>query len=203
MIADAPQQVAASHHRYALIMPGTWASIPMDDDSRMKERVRELVNERVPRDDRLASVRRNARQELLANASRARDAGASMYALSLELLPGVPFPASLITYDLAWPPAAPVTPDLDRRLADAFPGTSVVESAPVPTVRQATVRRRRIGDTDTTTLDLTYWFAGPGEGLVCAMVSVPDCPGVDLVTQLFDMIASSINWAIPAQEESP
>lgn len=198
----AAQPVVSSHHRYAMIMPGTWVSIPMDDEKGLTERVRQIVKERVPRDDRFATARRNIREELLASATRARSAGASLYALSLELLPGLPFPASLIAYDLEWPPAAPVVDDPAVRLAAAFPAAIEVPAAPVPAVRRSTVRARSIGETETTTLDLTYWFAAPGEDLVCTMVSVPDCPGVDPVTELFDMIASSIHWAIPAREDT-
>lgn len=202
MTAETPAQaVVSSDHRYAMILPGNWASIPMDDPVRLKERVRQIVKERVPRDDRFATARRNIREDLLASAGRAREAGASLYALSLELLPGLPFPASLITYDMDWPPAAPDVSDPALRLVGAFPRAAEVPTAPVPTVRQADVRTRVLTEAETTTLDLTYWFVAPGEGLVCAMVSVPDCPGIEPVTELFDMIASSIHWAIPAEEE--
>lgn len=193
------QSLASSDRRYALILPGNWAAIPMDDPDRLKERVRQIVKERVPRDDRFATARRNMREDLLANATRARDAGATLYALSLELLPGLPFPASLIAYEPGWPPESPTGGEVPERLATAFPGAVAVEAAPVPTVRLATVRTRRITETETTVLDLTYWFAAPDGGLVCTMVTVPDCPGVEPVTELFDMIASSIHWAPPTE----
>lgn len=189
------QSLASADRRYALVLPGNWASIPMDDPDRLKERVRALVKQQVPRDDRFATARRNIREELLGNATRARDAGATLYALSLELLPGLPFPASLIAYDLDWPPSAAAAEDAVARLAAAFPGAVEVPTAPVPSMRQATVGTRRSGDVETTVLDLAYWFADPTGRLVCVLVSVPDCPAVELVTELFDMIASSIHWA--------
>jgi len=195
----AAQSITSSHRRYALILPGNWAAIPMDDPDALKERVRQIVKERVPRDDRFATARRNMREDLLTNVTGARDSGATLYALSLELLPGLPFPASLIAYEPGWPPEAPPAGEPSGRLAAAFPGAAVVEEAPVPTVRRATVRTRRLTATDTTVLDLTYWFAAPDGGLVCTMVSVPDCPGVEPVTELFDMIASSIHWAPPLE----
>jgi hypothetical protein len=198
--------LASSHHRYALILPGSWVSLPMDDADALKERVREVVRDRTPRDDRFATARRNLRDELLSSATNARVAGARLYALSMELLPGLPFPASLIAYDVDWPPSAPVVEDPAVRLAAAFPEFADVATAPVPTRRRSSVRTRTLGEgegaAETTVLDLTYWFAGPGEGLVCVMVSVPDCPGVEPITELFDMIASSIHWAIPAEEAS-
>lgn len=201
--AAGAQSVVSTHRRYAMIMPGTWVSIPMTGDAELSAHVRRIVKERVPRDDRYATVRRNFRNELLSNATAARDAGASLYALSLELLPGLPFPASLITYDLDWPPAARGESDPFARLAAAFPEAVALETAPVSTVRRSVVRPRTFDDVESETLELTYWFAAPVDGLVCAMVTVPECPGVEPVTELFDMIAASIHWAIPDEGVAP
>lgn len=199
MTADpTARSVSADHHRYALILPGNWASIPMDDLEAMKTRVARLVKQQVPRDDRLAPMRRTIRQELLESAGRARSTGASLYALSLELLPGLPFPASLIAFDSDWPPGTPALEDPALRLSAAFDQAQPVEGTTVPAVRRTTLTQRHLNDAETAVLDLEYWFAAPVTGLVCVMVSVPMCPAPEPITQLFDAIAASIHWAIPA-----
>ncbi|MHA7985454.1 hypothetical protein ACX9R5_06565 [Rathayibacter sp. CAU 1779] len=123
----------------AVILPGTWAVIPMDDDEAAAKAITALVKSRVGRADRLAQARRDVRSQLEGLVKQAKQADAFTFALSMEILPGVPFPASLLITHEAWPagsaPAAAVRPT-DAAEAGALepvgratPGTEPTEDA--------------------------------------------------------------------------
>lgn len=201
---DRPVVVADTRQRFSVILPGTWASVPMADADTMRTTVARIVKERMPRDDRLAALRRDVREDLLASAKSAAEAGADLYALSLEILPGIPFPASMIGFVQPWPPtsvaavsAAGSAEEVVELLVAAFPGSAAMPTATVPHVRRADVRTREVGETETRVLDLEYWFADPAGSLTCLMVSVPECDDPDLVTALFDAVAASVFWTFP------
>jgi hypothetical protein len=206
MTADVelPVVVADTRQRFSVILPGTWATVPMADADTMRKAVARIVKERMPRDDRLAAVRRDVREDLLASSTRAAEAGADLYALSLEILPGIPFPASMVGFVQPWPPmsvdaaaAADSADEIAALLVAAFPGSVAMPAATVPHVRRSDVRTREVGETETQVLDLEYWFADPTGSLTCLMVSVPECDAPDLVTALFDAVAASVFWTFP------
>jgi hypothetical protein len=205
---DRPVVVADTRQRFSVILPGTWASVPMADAETMRTTVARIVKERMPRDDRLAALRRDVREDLLASAKSAAESGADLYALSLEILPGIPFPASMIGFVQPWPPtsvdavsAAGSAEEVVELLVAAFPGSAAMSTATVPHVRRADVRLRAVGETETQVLDLEYWFADPTGSLTCLMVSVPECDAPDLVTALFDAVAASVFWTLPDAPE--
>lgn len=205
-VDDRPVAIADTRQRFTVILPGTWVSVPLADADTMKATVARIVKERMPRNDQLAALRRDAREELLASAKSAADAGADFYALSLELLPGIPFPASMIGFAQTWPPmsaeAASVSSTDDETAAlllAAFPGAVPMHGGAVPQVRRSDVRMRTVGETETQVLDLEYWFSDPFGELTCLMVSVPECENPELITALFDAVAASVFWTRPGR----
>ena len=96
-----------------IVFPGTWVMVPLHDEEAARRRIQRLVTDRVGRADRLARVRRTAKTELERLVALADDSTAFALALSLEILPGVPFPASLVLSREEWP----TTPGPDDDLA--------------------------------------------------------------------------------------
>jgi hypothetical protein len=102
MSTDTPvRSVTAPDAGYSIVFPGTWSVIPLETDEIMKTVIGRIVKKQVGVADRLARTRRMMIEELLTTAQRSRDAGAHSMHLSLEILPGVPFPAALIASDFA------------------------------------------------------------------------------------------------------
>lgn len=199
---DRPVAIADTRQRFTVILPGTWESVPMADADTMKATVARIVKDRMPRNDQLAALRRDVREDLLASAKSAAEAGADLYALSMEILPGIPFPASIVGFTQPWPPTSEGTTvassdEVVVRLAAVFPGSVAMPTTTVPQVRRSDLRTRPLGETETQVLDLEYWFADPYGELTCLMVSVPECESPDLITALFDAVAASVFWTRP------
>ena len=119
-----------------IVFPGTWVMIPLHDDEAAARRIQRLVADRVGRADRLARVRRTAKTELERLVSLANDSAAFALALSLEILPGVPFPASLVLSREEWPTRPEATDEPGAHLARCLPGDEALELSIGP------VRRR-------------------------------------------------------------
>jgi hypothetical protein len=105
----------------SIVLPGTWVSLPMGDDAAAEREIASLVRRQVGRNDRLARVRRDARDQLRGMIETARAAGAFRVGLSLEILPGVPFPAAMILSYQDWP--------AHSRMADAADAPDAADSA--------------------------------------------------------------------------
>lgn len=182
---------------YSIVLPGTWAAIPLEDEDKLRERVRSLVLERVGRNDRLARVRKEARDELTETAVRARTAGATAFWMSLEVLPGIPLPASLIATDRPWPDeTAGLADDVRARLRAARPGAEVLEQRSGPVARTREVGEVAIGELREPSLYLEYSVPYPhGGGLLSISVSAPNAHDADLYTVFFDSIVDSLTWA--------
>ena len=196
-MTDGTHRVSSPTGEYTLILPGTWASIPMDDADRLQRRVAAVVKQQVPKGDRLARMRQTARQELMSSATRASELGASVYALSLEILPGIPFAASLIAYNEAWPPGATREGTVEERLLATLPGGEVVASDSSAVLRRSDYARKLLGSTEIWALDLEYWFVTPADRLLCFLISVPMCESAELFTAFFDAVADSVRWTSP------
>jgi hypothetical protein len=181
---------------YSIILPGTWADVPLESEEALRERVKSLVLQRVGRNDRLARLRKDARDELTRTAERARAAGASAFWMSLEVLPGIPLPASLITTDRPWPEEAAAVEDVKARLSAARPGTEILDHRSGPVARSREIGEDSFGSTSEPSLFLEYSVPYPhGEGILSISVSAPTVHDPDLYTAFFDAIVDSLTWA--------
>ncbi|MFF1572831.1 hypothetical protein ACFVWR_08795 [Leifsonia sp. NPDC058292] len=191
-----------------MVLPGSWVSVPLADDEKAKREINNLVKRQVGMNDRLARVRRDAREQLRGMASAAKTAGAFRVGLSLEILPGVPFPAAMIMDYRDWPagataaPAAEATDGEDAadeavtaRLAAAFPNAEQLPLDCGPTARTSLTASLKVGAESTQDVKLEYWLPVPGgEKLLHITVDVPSPGDPALYTELFDAIVDSVRW---------
>lgn len=193
------RSVSAPGAAYSIVFPGTWSVIPLDADEVMKTTIGRLVKAQVGVADRLARTRRMMIEELLATAQRARDAGAHTMHLSLEILPGIPFPAALIASDSPWPKGgSPAAPDaFPQSLAAAFPGIPVVENRSGSHSRMVEAGLGRVGDSETPSLSAEYRLPYPdGGGVLTLTISAPMARDPELYATLFDAMVDSLTWKI-------
>jgi hypothetical protein len=191
--------------RLRMVLPGTWVRVPMDDAARAQAEVRRTVRDRVGRADRLARLRRESVNDILATVAQAVEVGAHTFLLALELLPGVPFPAAVVGTDAAWPDdvAGLLADDgLAEALTAAFPDREVVEMAHGPVARTTDLTRDSVGESSYLTLHLEYLVPDPAGVLLLLRVNVPTIPDVEPFATLFDEIVDSIRWA-PGRGPSP
>lgn len=181
-----------------IVLPGEWANIPLADAEVTRKFVSRLVRERVGRDDRLASVRRDAVGQLCDTADKARATRAHTLAIALEIVPGVPFAASMVARDSPWPTAEPVVepaPTAPERLALAFPAAEVVE---LPAGLAARWREAGViqgHEEQTTSVSVEYRIPRPdSDDLLHIRFTGPDVGIPDVIVQLFDAIAGSVEF---------
>ncbi|WP_157157222.1 hypothetical protein [Diaminobutyricimonas sp. LJ205] len=177
---------------FTVVLPGTWASVPMSSDAELERSVAALVKRQVGRDDRLATARRDAKQQLIEIARSARAAGAFSLALSLEIMPGIPFPGSIIFDFVGWPGASD---DLAEQLRSRFPAGELLELQAGLTIRTSALETLRVGDEEAPELKLQYFTPAPDrERMLRATVNLPTVAHPELYTELFDAIIDSIRW---------
>jgi hypothetical protein len=184
-----------------IVFPGTWVMVPLHDDEAAARRIQRLVAERVGRADRLARVRRTAKTELERLVALANESSAFALALSLEILPGVPFPASLVLSREEWP----TTPEPDAEpavhLARCFPDDDALELSFGPARRRSQVRTATYDEQSSPELVADYRFPAPGGALlVHARVNAPMATAPDLYLELFDAMIDSISFREPLAE---
>lgn len=192
---------------YSIVLPGTWAQIPLQSREAASARISALVKKQVGMNDRLARHRRDVRDQLLDAALQAQAAHALSFAISLELAPGVPFPASMLGSLATWPPTADADPlaagplatevpsDWGTRLRRAFPAATFVAGSTGLIARRVGEGSRRWGEATTQSLSLDYWLPVPdGSGLLQFTISAPMVEGYELFTELFDTIVSTVSW---------
>lgn len=180
--------------KLSIILPGTWANIPLDDAGASDAAISALVKRQVGRNDRLATMRRDAKQQLAVVARDAREAEAVLLALSLEILPGVPFPASLMADYRAWPDG-----EDERTVADGLklllPQGELLEfesGVAVRSFRRAVIRP---GSTAIPDIKLEYFVCMPsGEQTLHVVADVPIECEPEVIATLFDAIVDSIRW---------
>jgi hypothetical protein len=198
MSAETPvRSVTTPGAGYSIVFPGTWSVIPLEADEVMKTVISRIVKKQVGVADRLARTRRMMIEELLATAQRARDVGAHTMHLSLEILPGVPFPAALIASDSPWPsesvPEAPGA--FSSSLAAAFPDIPIVEHRFGPMCRKVEAKLGRVGDAETPSLSAEYRLPYPdGGGVLTLTISAPMARDPELYATLFDAMVDSLTW---------
>jgi hypothetical protein len=180
----------------AIVFPGTWVMIPLHDEQAAARRISRLVSDRLGRADRLARVRRTAKSELEKLVALADDSNAFALALSMEILPGVPFPASLV---LAREPLPGSADDaLDERLARAYPDAEPLALSFGPARRRAAVRQTTYDEQSAPELLIDYRFPVPGgDQLVHARVNAPMATDTELYLELFDAMVDSISFREP------
>lgn len=179
---------------FSLVLPGTWVQIPLGDHQRAETVIADLVKRRVGRDDRFATVRREAKQQLLDVAAKATAANAIQLALSMEIVPGFPFPASLMFVYREWPAPVAAEDRLDA-LGRLLPGGEVVDADPGPTLRSWRQITMTPGTEEIRTTKLEYVVAAPdGRRVLHAVADVPVDIDPDLIVVLFDSIIDSLRW---------
>lgn len=189
----------ADNGQFDLILPGTWASIPLADETARAARISALVRQQIGSSDRLATRRRQFRDELAKSAKQAADAGAVAFAMALELFPGIPLSGAMISIFEPWPNggAGAEDDDLAARLAAAYPDAEVLATEAGPIARKATPGVQSYSAaTSTPSLDLDYWAPVPdGSRVLATNVSLPMAPDPAPFTELFDSVMGSLIWA--------
>jgi hypothetical protein len=218
------RQLTLAKGEFSIILPGTWAAIPLDDEAETARHIKNLVARQVGRNDRLARTRREAREELTDVAEQAKASGAITLALSLEILPGVPFPASLVVTEDAWPTDSRrsdddlsdnppsdnaasdnaasdnaaddgAPDDLAERLRLARPKAEILDFVSGPVARLSQVGEIALGSGTTTNVAAQYWVpVDHGDRLFLVLVDAPMAEAPDLYLELFDAIVDSMTW---------
>ncbi|QYF72692.1 hypothetical protein [Cryobacterium sp. PAMC25264] len=184
----------------SIVLPGSWLTLPLDDPPTLERQIASVVKRRIGRDDRLARLRRDAKEQLRGMAAAAAAAGAFRVALSLEILPGVPFPAAMVLDYSDWPPTAPGSPvpadDTEQRLRLAFPGAELLSLDSGLAVRRAFASTIRAGEETTNDVKIQYWLVTPDDDkLLHIVVDAPMASDTELYTQLFDAIVDSVRFS--------
>jgi len=189
--------------RMSMVFPGSWANIPLDDDRSMESTIAQLVKRQVGRDDRFAQLRRDAKQRLLAVARDAQESNAVQLALSLEILPGVPFPAAVVADYRNWPdPAGAGEQTVAQRLATVLPGGELLELSSGVAIRSFRTTTIRQGTEAVPDIKLEYFLCVPdGRSLLHVVADVPIKIEAELIAALFDAMVDSIRW-FPAADDT-
>ena len=194
--APSGRQVTSPGH-LRIVLPGEWASIPLEDPEVTRKFAQRLVRTRVGRDDRLAAARREAVAQVCDAADKAREFEAHTLAIALEIVPGVPFPASMVGRDLPWPleedPAEYLT--LPERLARSFEKAEIVELPSGPAGRWREAGVLQAGEQQTSSVSVEYRIPRPdSDELLHLRFTAPDSGIPDIIAQLFDAIAVSVEF---------
>lgn len=181
----------------SIILPGSWAVIPLSGIDQATSRISALIKKQMGRNDRLASLRRELRQSLTESVKEALDIGAVGLAVSLEILPGVPFPASIVILPLDWPRTqTEPTASVAQRLLAAHPGSELIdESEDRPIVRRHELVTTTYETETSTDLKINYWLpVADGSSLARVYVKAPMAHTPALWLELFDTIVGSLGW---------
>jgi hypothetical protein len=199
------RSVGVLEGRMRIVLPGTWVNIPLDSPESAARFTKRLVRRQVGGADRLARARREATHELVANVRDAVRIGVHTYLMSLEILPGIPFPAAIMLRDEAWPPAgrpAAEAGDTAAALVAAYPEGEVAEQRHGPVARvveMAEVDRKSDDGETLLTMRLEYHIPYPGgRQLLMARVVVPNIPSAEPFATLFDEILDSVTFVADA-----
>jgi len=183
-----------------MVLPGEWAHVPLADPEVTRAFAQRLVKARVGRDDRLASVRRDAVTQLCETADKARATGAHTLAVALELVPGVPFSASMVGRDAKWPsdleaekPAEELEPA--ERLARDFPAAEIVELRSGPAAKTVESGVLRGKEQEIRSVSVAFRIPRPdSDELLTLRFTGPDMGRPELIAQLFEAVADSVEF---------
>lgn len=189
------RRIPLGNDGFFIIMPGTWAAIPLASPASMTQRINALVKNQLGTNDRMASRRRQFRDELVKTATDAAEQGAIAFSVALELLPGVPFSGAMLARWEDWPPGTDAGLEVPERLAATFPAATIQGAAIGAVARLATPGVQRYVHEQTPSLRLEYWLCAPGtERLLGLTLSLPMVAQPDLFIELFDSMVDSITW---------
>ena len=198
MTAEYARDVRFLEGAVRLILPGTWVNLPISDPEAAVAYAKRFVKRQVGPADRLARTRREAVLELVGTMRSAAEHGVHTYLMSLEMLPGVPFPAAVLMTDQEWPEAAAdarAEGDLAAALRAAVPSGEVAMQRTGPQARTVEMADGKIGDSgeELLTMRLEYYVPYPdGAKLLVARVNVPNIPSAEPFATLFDEILGSV-----------
>lgn len=181
----------------SIILPGSWAVIPLQGVDQASSRINALIKKQLGRNDRLAGMRRELKQSLIESVKEALDIGAVGLAISLEILPGIPFPASLVILPLDWAPTElDSTASPAQRLLAAYPGSELIDdSSERPIVRRHELVTTTYETESSTDLKINYWLpVADGSSLARVYVKAPMAHTPELWLELFDTIIGSLGW---------
>lgn len=195
-MTDLTEQAAPARAiRPTMVFPGTWANIPLDGDAQTDQAISALIKRQVGRDDRLARLRRDAKDRLRGVAADAKKANAIQLALSLEILPGLPFPASLVSDYRDWPEGGDSL-TVAERLGSLLPGGEVLELQSGVAIRTFRATTMQPGAEQIPDIKLEYYLCVPsGEFLLHVVADVPVLIDPELVAMLFDAMIDSVRWS--------
>jgi hypothetical protein len=182
----------------SMVLPGSWANIPVGDELNADRIIAALVSRQVGRSDRLARVRRESKEQLKDVVARARVAGVFQVALSLEILPGIPFPAAMFLDFRPWAGQVPEPADRASRLLEMLPTAEILDLDSGITARawrQVTIKpgEETIPDTK-----LEYLLPTPsGDQLLHIIADAPVECDPEMIVALFDAMVDSIRWREP------
>ena len=198
-----------------ITLPEHWWLIPLQPEEARERSVRRLVERQFAGVDHQPQLRKQLRQEVLAQANSAAVSDARMLALSLQRVDGVPVPASLVVHwidILAGPDGADGS--LLATLQDEYqpgprpPAGFALDLARLPVGAVL----RRVHETEVTlggaepltTLVTDYWLERPdGEGLVHLAFSTPLVAFREPMLGLFDAIVGALRWVHKGDKHSP
>jgi hypothetical protein len=186
----------------SVILPGEWARLPLDDEAADNEEISRIIRRQVPRRDELASMRRDTRQMMRGIAQSARAADAVFLALSLELLPGVPFSAALMARYAPVEPVvgAQVPLPLEVLLATTRPDGEVLELDCGLAARSWRREEPAADDpVSVPSIHLSYVLPTPIEGSWLEWTASVPSGDVEpeLIVALFDAIVGTVRWNEP------
>lgn len=197
----AARTAISSDGLFSVVLPGTWASIPLTEDEVARKQIAAIVKRQVGMNDRLAARRRQLRDELTTSARNAVEQGAIAFQIALEIIAGVPFPGSIMSRLEPWPSTA-VGDTLEERLATGFPAAEQITTDSGPGVRVAETGTTTYVDEVTPSLSIDYWIPAPsGTQLLVTTVQLPMITEPDVFIELFDTMMGSILWAELPDEE--
>ncbi|GHH71829.1 hypothetical protein [Promicromonospora soli] len=188
-----------------IVLPGSWTRIPLEDPEQTVAFVKRFVKRQTGKADRLAKVRRETVQDLLASARDAAQVGVHTYLMSLEILPRVPFPAALLFLDQSWTEAsrsALAEGDVEGALTATFGDVEMGDSRNGPFGRRWEVLTQTLGEEELLTLRLEYFVPYPdGSRVLLARANVPNIPQAEPFGLLFNEIMDSITFPDPDEPE--
>ncbi|MFF4347709.1 hypothetical protein [Streptomyces sp. NPDC001530] len=192
---------------YRLLLPEGWFRVRIDPEGRERS-VDALLDRQFEGVDNAPHIKRQVREELLAQAAAAfQDGGIELY-ISLQQAGSLTIPASLLITLLPPPPGGslPTAHDLEDLLsADGEAEISAVElsTGTAVRVRRVTGQPNRPapagvpGSTDQAlpSVTLDYQLPVPGTGAHLLLTfSTPLVQIADAMVELFDAVAGSLRW---------
>jgi len=201
------KQLGMTADGMTIILPGAWTRIPLDDPEETVAFVKRFVKRQTGKADRLARVRRETIQDLVASARDAVQIGVHTYLMSLEILPRVPFPAAMLFLDQDWTEAsrgAMADGDVEAALTATFGAVEMGDSRNGPFGRRWEVQTQSLGEEELLTLRLEYFVPYPdGSKVLLARANVPNIPRAEPFGLLFNEIIDSISFPEPGVDPEP